>query len=288
MTSSDTLLDLKLQFDTQGFVHLPGVMPPALTQRVRSAFDAAHRRHAGLVEARREKGDRFVDLPAILDADPVFIDLADLASLLPLLRITVGEDLALNETAARLFFPGPTFTSPFHSDVARIGGIDHRTSNLLVKLHLFFEDLEPEQGCLAFIPGSHRFPPLHVNPHRPSLARSSAVTRVVPRAGDAVLFNTHVLHMAEDNRTTSIRTSLIYTYGHFWMKAHPSASPADLAQFSNAPCRQQLFGVELPGISHFARRLDRIAPPTRKAQLQEFGERIAYRLLPLKQSPPRA
>jgi hypothetical protein len=289
MYDSDTLLDLQLQFNTQGFVHLPSLLDPAMTSQVRRAFKATHERHSAMVEQERQRGARFVDLPSILDADPVFLDLVDLPELLPLLRTTVGEDLALNGTSARLFFPGPTFTSPFHSDVARVLGIDHtHTPNLLVKLHVFFEDLTPEQGCLAFIPGSHRLPPLHVNPHRASLARSSAVSRIVPRAGDAVLFNTHVLHMAEDNLTPHVRTSLIYTYGHFWMKAFPSASPADLTQFSGSPQRQQLFGVEMPGVSHFARRLDTLVPPTPLRRLQKLGERIAHRLLPLEQMPPRA
>lgn len=289
MYSSDNLLDLKLHFDTQGFVHLPGLLGAALTERVRNAFDAARARHAAHIEQSRARGVRFVDLPAILDADQVFVDLVDLPSLLPLLRSTVGEDLALNETSARLFFPGPTFTSPFHSDVTNVLGVNHaHTPNFLVKLHIFFEDLEPEQGCLAFIPGSQHFPPQHVNAHRATLARSSAVTRVVPRAGDAVLFNTHVLHMAEDNLTDDIRTSLIYTYGHFWMKPYPSAFPADRERFAGSPVRQQLFGVELPGVSHFARRLDLLAQLTPLQRLQDTGERIAHRLLPLKRMPPRA
>lgn len=289
MYDSDTLLDLKLQFDTQGFVHLPGLLAPDMTERVHGAFEASRKQHSTMIDQERLRGARFVDLPSILDADPVFVDLVDLPALLPLLRATVGEDLALNETSARLFFPGPTFTSPFHSDVARVLGIDHaQTPNLLVKLHVFFEDLEPEQGCLAFIPGSHRLPPLHVNPHRPTLARSGAVKRIVPRAGDVVLFNTHVLHMAEDNHTPRVRTSLIYTYGHFWMKAFPSASPSDLSQFVDCPQRQQLFGVDLPGVSHYVRRLDALVSPTPLRRLQEVGGRVAHRLFPRAQTPPRA
>lgn len=289
MYSSDQLLDLKLQFDTQGFVHIPGVLDPALTARVRTAFDAARARSAAASATSRENGARFFDLPSILDADDVFVDLVDLPALLPLLRMTVGEDIALNESSARLFYPGPTFTSPFHSDVANVVGVNQaHTPNFLVKLHVFFEDLQPEQGCLAFIPGSQHFPPLHVNPHRATLATSSAVARVVPRAGDVVLFNTHVLHMAEDNRTDQVRTSLIYTYGHFWMKSYASATPSAVARLATTPVRKQLFGVELPGVSHFARRLDRLAPSTRLQRLQDKGERIAHRLLPLKRMPPRA
>jgi len=289
MYSANQLLDLKLQFDTQGFVHLKGALTPELTARVRSGFEAACKRSSAFIAQQQAGEARFIDLPAILDADPVFVDLVDLPALLPLLRLTVGEDLALNETNARLFYPGRTFTSPFHSDLANVLGVNHaHTPNLLVKLHLFFEDLAPEQGCLAFIPGSQHFPPMHVNPHRPSLASSSAVTRIVPRAGDAVLFNTHVLHMAEDNLTQRVRKSLIYTYGHFWMKSHRNAAPSDLARFASSPRRQQLFGVELPGVSHFARRLDQLESPSSLERLQGIGARAAYRLFPSSRIPPRA
>lgn len=289
MYSSDQLLDLKLQFDTQGFVHLPGLLQPQLTERVLGAFNIAQNHSRAFITQQRANGERFVDLPSILDADPVFVDLVDLPALLPLLRLTVGEDLALNETSARLFPPGPTFTSPFHSDLANVLGVNHaHTPNLLVKLHIFFEDLTPERGCLAFIPGSQHLPPLHVNPHRPSLAGSTAVTRIVPRAGDAVLFNTHVLHMAEDNRSDVVRRSLIYTYGHFWMKPYPSAAPSDLVRFADSPQRKQIFGVDVPGVAHFARRLDQLTAPTRRQRLQATGERLAYRLFPSGRTPPRA
>lgn len=97
----------------------------------------------------------------------------------------------------------------------------------------------------------------------------------MPRAGDAVLFNMHVLHMAEDNLTDKVRTSLIYSYAHFWMKSNPSAAPADLARFAAAPQRQQLFNVDIRGVGHFARRLDRLDSPTPLQRLQGVGERIA-------------
>jgi hypothetical protein len=71
------------------------------------------------------------------------------------------------------------------------------------------------------------------------------------------------------------------------MKAYPSAAPADLARFADSLQRQQLFGVERPGISHFARRLDRLSAPTLVQRMQKTGERIAYRLLPLNRTPPR-
>jgi hypothetical protein len=289
MYSPDQLLDLALHYNTQGFVHLRGLLPPPMLERARAAFDARAAGHAAAVHAARAQGARFHDLPAILDADPVFVDLVDLPPLLALLRATVGEDLALNDTNARLFFPGPTFTSPYHSDIARVAGIDPaHCPGFLAKVHFYLEDLAPEQGCLSFIPGSQHLPALHVDPHRPTLAASCAVTRVVPRAGDAILFNTHVLHMCEANLTQQVRKSLIYTYGHFWMKAYPSALPADAACYEGHAQREQLFNVALPGVGHFNRRLDQLAPVTRGARLRQLCERFVHRILPVDSLPPRA
>jgi len=289
MHTSDQLLDLVLQYNTQGFVHLRNLLPPAMLRRARAAFDAHAARHEAATHAAQANAACFTDLPAILDADPVFVDLVDLAPLLALLRATVGEDLALNDTAARLFFPGPTFTSPYHSDVARVVGIDPaHCPGFLAKVHFYLEDLAPEQGCLSFIPGSQHLPPLHVNPHRPTLAGSAAVTRVVPRAGDAILFNTHVLHMAEANLTARVRKSLIYTYGHFWMKAYPGAMPADAACYRDHPQRQQLFNIPVPGVGHFGRRLDRLAAPTGGVRLRRLCERFVNRVLAPASLPPRA
>jgi phytanoyl-CoA hydroxylase len=289
MYSPDQLLDLTLQYNTQGFVHLRGLLPAPLLARARQAFDAKAERHAATVRTAQASDARFHDLPAILDADPVFVDLVDLAPLLSLLRLTVGEDLALNDTNARLFFPGPTFTSPYHSDLARVAGIDPaRCPGFLAKVHFYLEDLAPEQGCLSFIPGSQHLPPLYVDAHRPTLAGSLAVTRVVPRAGDAILFNTHVLHMAEANLTQQVRKSLIYTYGHFWMKAYASAMPANTACYADNPVRQQLFNVALPGVGHFNRRLDRLAQASTGTRLRALCERFVHRVLPVDSLPPRA
>ena len=85
-------------------------------------------------------------------------------AVLPLLTELVGQDIQLHQTAARLFPPGPTFTSPFHSDITRVAGISHEhMSSFLVKIHFFIEDLTPDQGCLAFIPGSQQYPASHVD-----------------------------------------------------------------------------------------------------------------------------
>jgi phytanoyl-CoA hydroxylase len=49
--------------------------------------------------------------------------------------------------------------------------------------------------------------------------------------------------MCLDNSSRYVRKSLIYTYGHFWMKIYPSAVPRDFDRLATTPQRRQLFGV---------------------------------------------
>lgn len=283
MYSNQQLLDIRVRLETQGFLHLKNAIPADLLSRTRNAFDVAGARYAHQWQCPvGQVRPPFFDIPGILDCDDAFIDLVDLPSVFPLLVMLMGDDIQLNQTSARLFPPGPTYTSPFHSDLANIQGIDLAHSpGFLVKVHYFMEDLRADQGCLAFIPGSHRYPAHHAGPKNlPSDAES--VVKVVPKAGDAVIFDTHTLHMALDNRSGSVRKSLIYTYSHFWVKHFTSAIPSDTARFSNCARRRQLFGVDEPGVSHFDRRLGSDAQAPALRALWSAGKRVVRQALPKK------
>ncbi len=280
----DRLDEQLLQFETQGFVHLPGVIPPELVARVKRAFDAGAERHHAEWEklpAERRAVSSYYDIPDILDEDDAFVDLADLSSIMPLLLKAVGQDIQLNHTHARIMFPGKTFTAAWHSDLEQLIGVDLAHSpHFFAKVHFYFEDLDPEQGCLGFLPGTH-FLPATVNP-RPDpdkVGGSHAAVRIVPKAGDAVLFNVHVRHMAFDNRTNKPRKSLIYAYSHFWLKNYANAVPRDLDRVATTPLRQQLFGVETEGVSYFDQRLDLSEVTGAYNSLRSVGKRLLKRVL---------
>lgn len=233
-----------LSYETQGFVHLPGVMEPAFLARLKPAFDRAVAKYAQQWLAGGESTTPSFNLKHILDEDDVFVDLVDLSTVFPLLVEILGSDIQLVITQARLFRPGATFVPPWHSDLDGVRGVDPgQAPRLVAKIHFYPEDLSPDQGCLAFIPGSHRYP---IGTQRPRIDHrqdSSLFRKIVPKAGDAVLFNPHVFHMCLDNSSTRVRKSLIYTYGHFWMKNYPSAVPRDLNRLATTQHRKQLFGV---------------------------------------------
>ena len=105
---------LKFEYESVGFLHLPGILDAPTVSRVRTAFDAAAAAYRE--QWRREVSEgranaSFCDLPNILDQDEVFVNLVDLPTLVPVLLALVGPDVQLNHTHARLFPPGKTFTA---------------------------------------------------------------------------------------------------------------------------------------------------------------------------------
>jgi phytanoyl-CoA hydroxylase len=237
-------LQALLSYETQGFVHLPRVLSPEFLARLQPAFDKAAVKHAERWLADGDKAQPAFTINRILDENDVFVDLVDLPTIFPLLVEILGVDIQLMITQARLFRPGTTFVPPWHSDLDGVGGIDPGLNpRFLAKIHFYPEDLSPDQGCLAFIPGSHRYP---VGAPRPKIDYHqdwSVVKKIVPKAGDAVLFNPHIFHMCLDNLSARNRKSLIYTYGHFWMKNYPSAVPRELDRLATTQQRKQLFGI---------------------------------------------
>jgi phytanoyl-CoA hydroxylase len=274
---------IKLQYESFGFVHIPGMMDAQVVGQLRREFDAATEAYRPQWEADVKLGradGRYCDIPDILDRGDAFVEVVDLPQLSPILVAILGKDIQLNHTHARLFPPGKTFTAAWHSDLAEVLGIDlAHSTNFFLKVHYFFEDLRPDQGCLAFIPGSHRFPADIARPRIDDPANSSLVVKVVPKAGDVVLFNTHVLHMALDNDSPLVRKSLIYAYSHFWVKHYANAVPSNLHKYATTPLRRQLFGVEEEGVSYFDQRYTGTERKSTMNSFQSAGLRLLRRVM---------
>jgi ectoine hydroxylase-related dioxygenase (phytanoyl-CoA dioxygenase family) len=242
-----------LKFENQGFLHIPQLMTPEMTRRVKAAYQRAQ---DDQLAPRMVSDPRpHYDMSMLLDTDPVFSELAVLPELLPYLVAAVGDDVQLIQAEARLFPPGKTFTAPWHSDLANVLGIDlGHSPHFHAKVHFYFEDLQPNQGCLAFLPGTHRLPREMDRPRPQDIDPEKDSVIIVPKAGDAVLFNTHCLHMCLDNTSPADRRTLIYVYSHFWVKQCPNAQPTDSFRIPDNPLARQIFGLGIEGVDIFDQR----------------------------------
>ncbi len=111
-----------LSCETQGFVHLPGVLEPAFLARLKAAFDRAVAKHAQKWIAAGEATTPSFNIPQILNDDEVFVDLVDVPTVFPLLVEILGYDIRLMIAQARLFRPFATFVPPWHSDLDEVRG----------------------------------------------------------------------------------------------------------------------------------------------------------------------
>src|SRR4051794_3660073 len=99
MTTEGITPEQQLLYENQGFLHLPGVIPGDLVARVRSAFDRATEETEQQWRdevANGRASAAYYDIPHILDRGDCFVDLVDLAPLMPILLEVVGPDLQLN------------------------------------------------------------------------------------------------------------------------------------------------------------------------------------------------
>jgi len=273
----------QIRFENQGFLHLRQLMDPLVTLRVREAYQRVQNEQ---ITPRLGQRSSHYDVQRLLDADSVFSEIAVLPKLLPYLLSTVGEDVQLIQANARLFPPGKTPTAPWHSDMANTLGIDlSHSPNFHIKVHFYFEDLQPDQGCLAFLPGTHRRPHQLDRPRPQDIVAERDSEIIVPRAGDAVLFNTHCLHMCLDNKTLVDRRTLIYAYSHFWVKQYDSAILRNPAWIPTDTLSRQVFGLGIEGLDMFDQR-----PwgEERVSRLDRLRRRIGRRMLREKVSQPFA
>lgn len=126
-----------------------------------------------------------------------------------------------------IFKPGHSATTtPWHQDIAyrKLGGGAHAGG--LARLHLWIplQDTSLEQGCMEFVPGSHR---AGVMPHRPFTRISGTLGReaAVPQAGERVacpieaggltIHTPLTLHYTGANLTPRARGAWIIQFSRF-------------------------------------------------------------------------
>jgi hypothetical protein len=85
--------------------------------------------------------------------------------------------------------------------------------------------------------------------------------------------------MALDNKTQTPRKSLIYAYSHFWLKNYANAVPTNLEKYATSALREQLFGLEVEGVSYFDQRLDLESVTTGYSPLRQAGRKLISRVL---------
>ena len=223
-----------------GFVALPGLIPAERLTLLRARYDQL------IAEGPREGGPAPVHEPEVAKGragiapsattvrkferlvpyERLFLELASTPALVEAVAALIGRPVQVWHDQSQLKPPRVGSAKPPHQDNSY-----HRIepADLTLTAWVAIDEATHENGCMRFIPGSHKqglveHLPLPDQEHNLSPAEVDLSTEIaVPcKAGDVALFHTLVLHHSLPNRTDQWRRSFICHY------IHPDAqSPTD-------------------------------------------------------------
>ena len=226
------------RFDELGYVVIPGLLSCQEAEALYAAFErfpSVHRIRGGAIARHNER---------TLLRDERFFQALMKPALIDSVRRILGDELQLIAYDSADTLPRSGTHRNWHADMSFWSD-----APLTVNVGIYLQDMTPEMGPLALLPGSHRW--------RRSPAEEEAAVEYagefearVP-AGTAVMFDARLWHSAGRNESERHRRALFPYFGHFWMKRAAELYPRELPPLPEYiterpdPLTRQLFGLGL-------------------------------------------
>lgn len=216
---------LRARAAADGFLYVPGLLPPERLTPLHAVVDAALARRGWVVDGvsdpalRLGRWDdaRWVEFLGEVLPSPPYQALAAAPELLAVIRVLLGDAPRLHVgDVCRLVSPGaPELTTPPHQDAAYLPDAERVWTAWLA-----LGPCPRELGPLALLPGSHAG---GLRPHAPVVVGGGVVGTDVPDdapwhasdlgPGDVLFFSALTVHKALPNRTADrLRVSVDYRY----------------------------------------------------------------------------
>jgi hypothetical protein len=215
MSDIDTRLD---ELERVGFIVVEGALSAEQVDIVRTRVD--HARTQGWEEGLNSVGNMWFD--TLLDREPeTFAPLVGHNSIRPVLEGMMGPQCQLRSYRAHIN-PGP-YLQEWHMDFygyweEQRKARDYRLAMAPIGINTTFylQDNNPGDGHLKFIKDGHLAEPPHLYPmDRPRFeAWCDAQEHVVlyPKAGDCVVFISHIPHQGAKERDDMDRSNVVCHY----------------------------------------------------------------------------
>ncbi|NIK57834.1 phytanoyl-CoA dioxygenase family protein [Kribbella shirazensis] len=199
----------KDQLDRDGFLALEGILTTeevsAINKRL-AELTAAEGDRAGL-EVHQEKGaDRLADL---VNKDPKFEVCFSHPRVLAAMKHVLGE-FRLSSLNSRAALPGEGHQA-LHADFGH--PVEPGAYEVCNSIWLL-DDFTPENGATRVVPGSHRRGTMPADEMPDPAAPHPDQRQLTGRAGDVVIFNSHLWHGGTLNRTAKPRRAMHSYFAH--------------------------------------------------------------------------
>lgn len=237
--------DERRQFEEQGFLIVPEVLPAATVSTLAAA---AERIDAEWRPKRKLKPHQPLNLLDAIGKDDGFLELLDLPRTFMKVVDILGWHIQLYHSHLIVTPPLPADRQPsqrrlgWHQDSGRLnleleGEPRPRVS---LKVGFFFSStVATDRGNFHVVPGSHRLNRLDL-PSDETLDHPDA-TPVCADAGDAVFFDRRLWHAAGINRSTTTRKVLFLGYSYRWLRPRDDMTVGHYLEGAD-PVRRQLLG----------------------------------------------
>lgn len=236
----DLLAQQKRTFHDQGYVIVPGALPPETVEHLLAVIDG--QRASFLQHPHRSPVRDGMNIRPVVDKHPAFQSLLIVPRTFAAVAYLLGHP-SIQLQQSNLIEAHPSDErrlTGWHSDggipTIAVNGIRAMSS---LKVGYFLTDLTaPDSGSLMVVPGSHRMQ------GAPPFCGTEPVgaTQLLVRPGDAVIFQQGVWHAAAPNRAARSRIALYYGYSYRVMRpVDYQRMPAEVLARST-PVERQLLG----------------------------------------------
>ena len=164
--------------------------------------------------ALRRPGQELIH--SLLEEDDRFAVLLEVPAVMSRLQAILGTCIQLHSATARISRPGTSDQSWHRDGPWPVDPVGIPYGGIPAQINCgFYLDISPASGPFVCLPGSHRTlvtPPVASGIHADEL-------RLVPRPGQAVLFDGWMFHRGGANLSAAERRVCLMCYQHAWMKS---------------------------------------------------------------------
>ncbi len=226
------------RFGELGYAVIPNLLTCQEAQALHAAFDSfppVRRIRGGAIARHNER---------TLLSDERFFEALMKPALIESVLCILGDELQLIAYDSADTLPHSGTHRNWHADMSF-----WTDAVLTVNVGIYLQDMTPEMGPLALLPGSHRW---RRNPteEEAALEYAGEIEGRVP-AGTAIMFDAKLWHSAGHNDSERHRRALFPYFGHYWMKRAAELYPRELPPLPKYiterpdPLTRQLFGLGL-------------------------------------------
>jgi ectoine hydroxylase-related dioxygenase (phytanoyl-CoA dioxygenase family) len=233
----------KFLFDLNGFVLIENALTPEEIAAYREGIYRLCHEKAPDGADWNEQGEprRTLRVTRPIERDPLFLNLVDHPSVLPILQTVLGESLILIDNDVELS-PRHNNQNSWHRGCGTHGyhAADGKFQCTMVKCIWYLSDIRKGQNATRIIPGSHKSwiaaPPPDSNDHLPGEIELEVT------AGTVLIFSEACLHAGNVNPSDITRVNMYFNYGPSWVQPWEGYRPSERLVREASGIRRQILG----------------------------------------------